>query len=136
MKFTTLALLSALALPAAAFAQANASLFERMGAADTNRDTHVTRAELIAFRGASFARLDRNANGSLSRADIPRMASMIAPDLDFDALLRQFDSDRNGQVSRDEFVNGPTTMFDAADTNRDNRLSEAERRAATTRGSN
>lgn len=133
MKPMIFAALAALAVPSLAQAQNNGALFERMGAADTNRDGFVTRTELVAFRSANFARLDRDGNGALGRSDIPRMASRLYPDLDFDTLLRQFDADRNGQVSRTEFVNGPTTLFDAADSNRDDRLSEAERRAAATR---
>lgn len=119
-------------LPAAGQAArpANMQLVERMAAADTNGDGAVSKPELIAFRGANFDRLDRDANGMLTTSDIPRFAARLNPSLDFNSLLGQFDANRDGQVSRNEFVNGPTAVFDAADANRDGLLTAAERNAA------
>jgi Ca2+-binding EF-hand superfamily protein len=116
---------------APAFASANAAaVLERMAGADSNRDGNITRAELIRYRAANFSRLDRNSDGVLTRDDIPAIAARLNPDLDFDRLMAQFDGNDDRRVSRDEFVNGPTTYFDRADTNNDNILSQAERSAA------
>jgi hypothetical protein len=104
-------------------------LLSRMSGADANRDGNITKAELIAFRASNFTRLDRNDDSVLTRNDIPAFLRGRGP-LDFDSLIAQFDSNQNGQISRDEFVNGPTAVFDRADSNRDNILTEVERKAA------
>lgn len=108
----------------------NAVLLDQVGGADTNRDGNVSKQELIAFRGANFARLDRNGDGLLMRSDIPAMAKRFRPEVDFDRLIKQFDANNDGKVSRSEFVDGPTTIFDAADSNKDGLLTKAERSAA------
>jgi Ca2+-binding EF-hand superfamily protein len=127
----TALLLTALATSAPAFANANAAaMLERMNGADANHDGNITRAELTSFRASNFNRLDRNGDGVLTRNDIPAMAARLNPDIDFDRLIAQFDSNGDGRVSRNEFVNGPSVYFDQADTNHDNVLTRAERNAA------
>jgi Ca2+-binding EF-hand superfamily protein len=42
----------------------------------------------------------------------------------------QFDANRDGKVSRDEFVGGPTLVFDRADANHDGVLTTGEIDAA------
>jgi hypothetical protein len=111
-------------------ANSNAVLLEQIDGADSNKDGYISKAELIAFRGKNFGRLDRDANGVLTRSDIPAMAKRFNPNVDFDRLIKQFDGNGDGKVSRSEFVDGPTTIFDAADTNKDGLLSKAERNAA------
>jgi EF hand len=111
-------------------ANGNAALLEQIDGADSNRDGSISKPELIAFRAKNFGRLDRNGDGVLMRSDIPAMAKRLRPELDFDRLLKQFDANKDSRVSRSEFVDGPTTIFDAADTNKDGVLSKAERTTA------
>ena len=118
------------ATPAIAAPNGNARMLDRIGAADTNRDGNISKPELIAFRAANFSRLDRDGNGVLTPSDIPAFVARFNPDLDFGTLLKQFDANGDRRVSRDEFVNGPTVIFDAADSNGDGLLSAAERQAA------
>jgi hypothetical protein len=126
-----LAILSALGGTLSCLAASNnAVLLDQIGGADSNRDGYISKPELIAFRAANFARLDRNGDGVLKRSDIPSMARRFNPQVDFDRLIQQFDGNKDGVVSRSEFVNGPTTIFDAADTNKDGLLSKAERSSA------
>ena len=130
---SSLVLLAATIVPAAslaATANGNAALLERVGAADTNRDGAITRAEMLTFRAANFSRLDRNGDGVLKRSDIPAMAKRFNPNIDFDQLVKQFDANKDGAVSRAEFVEGPTAVFDLADVNKDGVLTTAERNAA------
>lgn len=108
----------------------NAALLSQIEGADANRDGNISRQELINFRATNFDRLDRNGDGVLMRSDIPAFAKRINPDIDFDRLILQFDANRDGKVSRSEFVNGPTSVFDAADANADSVLTKAERNAA------
>jgi EF hand len=115
----------------AAAASPNKTALDRMARADANQDGIISKTELLAFRAANFERFDRDGNAALTRSDIPTFFARFNPDLDFNALLSQFDNDRDGKISRNEFVNGPTIVFDAADANRDGLLTTAERKAAT-----
>lgn len=121
-------LLLLIALPTVAFAQSadRAAIIARMSQADANRDGNVTKGELIAWRTSNFARFDRNRDGVLSDSDIPAFVRGTSIGAQFDALKTQFDVNRDDRVTRDEFVSGPTVMFDYADANRDNILTRAE----------
>ncbi len=124
-------LLSVAAATAAIAANPNAAMMlDRMGGADANRDGSVTKSELIAFRASNFSRLDRDGNGVLTKSDIPAMMARLNRNLDINSLIDQFDANGDKKVSRDEFVNGPTAIFDHADTNKDNVLTATERKAA------
>jgi EF-hand domain pair/EF hand len=128
---TYIALCASISPAMAAAANPNAAaMLERIGGADSNRDGNVTKQEVISFRAANFARLDRDGNGVLTRGDIPAFAARMNPDIDFNRLIQQFDANGDKKVSRDEFVSGPTTYFDMADADRDGTLTKAERSAA------
>lgn len=103
-----------------------AAMLEQLGNADVSRDGQITRAEMIAFRAQNFDRLDRSGDGTLTRGDIPAIAARLNPELDFNRLIAQFDGNGDGKVSRDEFVNGPSTFFDRADANGDAIVTRAE----------
>lgn len=123
--------LFAICLSAPSLAQSgDGPLLDRMAGADINRDGNITKAELVAFRTANFVRFDRNRDGYVTDSDIPAFLRGRLP-IDIPTLTTQFDADRDGKVSRDEFVNGPTVVFDRADANRDGVLTQAERKAAT-----
>lgn len=126
-----LSLVSVVAVPSLAKTPSNrVDLISRMDQADTNSDGTVTRAELIDWRKANFARFDRNRDSVLSDADIPPFVRNTSMGLQFNDLKTQFDANRDGRVTRDEFIGAPTVLFDAADINRDNFLTRSERDAA------
>lgn len=119
--------------PVPSVAQATGSradMIARMDQADSNQDGAITRAELIDWRKANFMRFDRNGDGALSDSDIPRFVRGTSIGAQFDDLKAQFDINRDGRVTRDEFIGAPTVLFDAADANRDNIVTRAERDAA------
>lgn len=119
--------------PVPSVAQATGSradMIARMDQADSNQDGAITRAELIDWRRAKFMRSDRNGDGVLSDSDIPRFVRGMSIGAQFDDLKTQFDINRDGRVTRDEFIGAPTVLFDAADANRDNIVTRAERDAA------
>jgi Ca2+-binding EF-hand superfamily protein len=130
MRYLPIVMLAAIAQPVAANQATDRSLLERMGQADTNRDGNVTRPELLTYRSANFTRFDRNRDGSLSTDDVPAFLRGRASPVDFNALLVQFDVNRDNRVSRSEFVDGPTALFDRADANRDGTLTQSERNTA------
>lgn len=125
----------AFAVAAPAHAQAN-DPYKLMMSADADSDGQVSRQELIASRGDMFAKLDRNGDGVLSDADRrksrPRLASV--QNARFDQIRKEFDVDANGEVSKQEFVNGPTPLFDKADANADGFVTETEAKAARSGG--
>lgn len=130
---TRLVLAAGLILTAAAPANAQPSdPYTLMLSADADDDGKVSRQELIDSRGDMFLKLDRNGDGVLSDADRrksrPRLASIET--VRIDQLKKDFDADGDGKVTRDEFVNGPTPLFDKADANADGFVTKDEAKAA------
>lgn len=125
--FVSAALLILLTTPALAQMRAE-GIFDR---ADANNDGSVTREEFTAARAARFAKLDRNSDGYIDSDDIPkRLAARRQKQCGGDFMVGQFDTDGDGKVSKEEFINGPTLAFDRADTNKDNVLDAKELAAA------
>jgi Ca2+-binding EF-hand superfamily protein len=125
----TLITFALLATPAAA-QTSDTMMLERMRQADTNRDNMITRDELIASRAANFSRFDRNSDGMLTNADIPAILRRTAIGQQVETMRMEFDANGDGKVAREEFVSGPTPVFDRADANRDNQLTQPEIDAA------
>lgn len=121
--FVSAALLILLTTPATAQMRGE-GVFER---SDVNKDGAVTREEFIAARADHFTKLDRNSDGYVDSNDVPKRRKRSGGG---DFLVGQFDADGDRKVSKEEFVNGPTTLFDRADTNKDNVLDAEELAAA------
>jgi hypothetical protein len=80
------------------------------GAADTNGDGVITRAEATAAADALFARFDTNHDGKVSAAERPGKHGPDKPDM-----------------SREQFREKALKRFDLADANKDGRVDQAER---------
>jgi len=127
---TAAALLSLLSTPSMAqmMRQGGEGMFER---ADANNDGSVTREEFIAARGQQFAKFDRNSDGHLDSNDVPkRLAERRKQNGGGEMLAGQFDTDGDGKVSKEEFINGPTLIFDRADKDNNDVLDAKELAAA------
>ena len=127
---TAAALLSLLSVPSMAqmTRRGGEGMFER---ADANNDGSVTKEEFVAARGQQFARFDRNSDGYLDSNDVPkRLAERRKQNGGGEMHGGQFDGDGDGKVSKDEFINGPTLIFDRADTDKNNVLDAKELAAA------
>ncbi|MBB3859571.1 Ca2+-binding EF-hand superfamily protein [Novosphingobium hassiacum] len=103
---------------------------ERLRAADTNKDGAITRQELLAHRVKEWPRLDRNGDGFFSKDDLPGFAKDRWDNGRLVTMRQTYDTNRDGRISRTEFTSGPTPAYDLADSNRDNRVTEAEIKAA------
>lgn len=124
---TLLCLLSAPSM-AQSMRRGGEGMFER---ADANNDGSVTKEEFIATRGDQFAKLDRNSDGYLDSTDMPkRMAERRKQNGGGETQGGQFDTNGDGKVSKDEFINGPTLIFDRADTDKNSVLDAKELAAA------
>lgn len=107
---------------------------ELFAQADTNHDGVVSRQEFLAARAARFHKLDRNHDGYLTDADIPRFMRNNAGAMQkFHALLQMADTNHDGKVSREEFMAVGNRMFDLIDTNHDNVIDQAEMQQAAER---
>jgi hypothetical protein len=107
------------------------------GRIDANKDGKLSKAELEqndaavwlaqarARNKANFNALDRDRNGSLSPDEF---AAAIGrpPAFNVAAGLARLDTDRDSQISREEFRTGASANFDRLDTNKDGALSQAE----------
>ena len=121
------AVLILFSLAAPAWSQSNeARASEMLSRADLNGDGQVTRKELEKSRSKTLERLDRNKDGVINTKDRPPRAFSKRFDEAFSRIVEEFDANDDGQVTRKEFVQGPTTGFDAADLNGDDVLSADE----------
>ncbi|HTJ18233.1 MAG TPA: hypothetical protein VL494_15730 [Steroidobacteraceae bacterium] len=97
--------------------------------ADANHDGKVTKQEYNDARAALFARMDRNGDGFIDDAD-SREGANERGQRAAAALRGRIDTNGDGKVSKDEFVNAPTMMFDKFDANKDGVLDAQELEAA------
>lgn len=106
------------------------AIFDR---ADKNGDGVVARDEFLTSRAEQFASRDRNGDGFIDNADLgERAASRPRISQAMTALVTRFDTDRDGKVSKTEFVDGGAKLFDRADTDKSGSLDGKELEAAKT----
>ena len=99
--------------------------------ADANHDGKVTKQEYNDARAALFARMDRNGDGFIDDAD-SRAGGNERGQRAAKALRGRIDSNGDGKISKEEFVNAPTLVFDKFDANKDGVLDAQELEAART----
>ncbi|THG40580.1 hypothetical protein [Sphingomonas olei] len=114
-RFIFAAALAGTAISGAAIAQTaapTAAAQRGPGAADTNRDGVVTRAEALAAADARFDRLDADKNGKLTAGE-----------------HRGRRGGAEAEVTREQFRERAGQRFDRMDANKDGRIDAAERQA-------
>ena len=119
---------SAMPVAAQPFGGGSRDFAEQLKAADRNHDGQVSRPELVGYRTTQWIRFDRNGDGYFSRDDLPGFVQNRWSGEKLVHLRRAFDRNGDDRISRAEFIGGPTPAFDAADTNGDGLVGEAELR--------
>lgn len=128
-------------------AQARAAeMFARM---DVNKDGKLDEADRAARQGEMFARLDTDKDGKLSQQEFtagrPKREGREGraegrPPMDgkmgrrghgaMGMMARMADANKDGAISRDEFLAAHGKQFDMMDANKDGTVSAEERKAA------
>jgi Ca2+-binding EF-hand superfamily protein len=104
------------------------ALFDR---ADKNGDGTIARDEFLSARAEQFTTRDRNGDGFIDNADLgERAASRPRVSQAMTAMVAQFDTDKDGKVSKAEFVDGGVKVFDRADGDKNAALDSKELEAA------
>lgn len=99
--------------------------------ADLDNDGVITRQELISSRVSMAEKLDRNGDDRIDDRDAPKRRRFKQKFEDRSGeLARNFDLNKDGVLTVDEFVNGPTAFFDRIDANGDDRITKDELNAA------
>ena len=138
----------------AEFQAKGAQMFDQM---DANKDGKLDPADRAAHEGQMFDRLDTNKDGAISRAEfgaahqggVAGHGDMMRGDMPGGAagkhggamhggghggmgmmMLKMADTNKDGTVSRDEFVATHAKHFDMMDANHDGKLTKAERQTA------
>jgi len=93
---------------------------------DTDRNGMVSRAEFMRFMEAEFNRLDIDHNGELDPAELAHTQIWVAGAGRVEQLLRLMDKDRNGKVSRAEYMQFMEAEFNRLDVDRSGELSPQE----------
>jgi len=98
---------------------------------DADNDGSVTREEFVSARGEMFTKRDQNADGYLDSADFGKRAARKARAGKKMAHMKdRLDTDNDGKISRDEFMNAGTPLFDQADDDGNDVLDPAELESA------
>ena len=113
-------LLIALALPLAACSGSEEDLNGDSSPFDFRPPTAQALRDYTSSLGRRFNRVDRDHDGTLDATDFPRHPERLA----------RWDGNKDGRVTREEYEAAEQARFAAADTDKDQILTTAERTAA------
>jgi len=129
-------------------AEATAKAGEMFDKMDANHDGKLDKADREARQAGHFDKIDADHNGSISRDEFlaaHQMQPMAEGGLNHEMgqrmggkmrgqgammMLRMADANKDGAISKDEFIAAALKHFDMADANHDGSLTPEERKAA------
>jgi hypothetical protein len=92
---------------------------------DANKDGLLSKAENLAAGHRGFARIDQNKSGFLDTDEQARLARYTGGK----NTLALADFNKDGKVSKEEFVKASNYRFDQFDADKDGKLDKAEQDA-------
>ena len=101
---------------------------------DKDRNGSVSRDEFMQFMSKAFDRFDTNKSGALESGEVSNNSFPIsirtkaAGEADVQQLLRMMDADKNGTVTKDEFLQFMSQTFSRLDADKNERLDRQELR--------
>ena len=102
---------------------------EMMHMIDTNKDGMVSKDEWVAYQERVFRALDKDGDGSLDTAEFyghPMPVSFAtagyAHGLETKQMFGKIDANGDGKVSRDEYIDFQTKVFEMMDTKKTHEL--------------
>lgn len=99
--------------------------------ARVERTSKAQLAEMSKQRDATFARFDADGNGTISRAEFDAQAKLPPlPEADPKPFLNQFDANKDGAISNEEFRAPTLANFDRMDGDKNGTLTVAEQQNA------
>lgn len=100
---------------------------EMMTEADLNGDGKTSRAELNQHRAQMFAKLDRNEDGVVDKADSPKIPLAKRKfEPAFEQVKSIFDSNKDGRVTLAEWNRTDPDIFALLDANEDGVVTRSE----------
>ncbi len=93
---------------------------------DTDGDGMITKAEYFAFIEQRFEKMDLNGDGTVTKDELyaGRFYTYL-PELAL-AVFRDSDTNKNGQITKNEMVKSEKIRFAQMDQNSDDMLSKSE----------
>ena len=103
-----------------------------MEKADANKDGKITKAEYdaVAMGKGAFEDKDFNKDGVIDKADWDAKRAACESGSMLCGPMAKMDEDKDGKVSKAEFMGKPGAMFARMDTNKDGAIDQAEMAAA------
>jgi Ca2+-binding EF-hand superfamily protein len=97
---------------------------------DKDKNGVVTKDEFLQFASSEFDRVDADKSGSLSQREFARShlahGRHFAEHENVAALIRMMDADKNGEVSKAEFMSFMSAEFDRIDADKSGTLTHEE----------
>jgi len=101
---------------------------------DKDHNGSVSRDEFMQFMSRAFDRFDTNKSGALESSEVSNSSFPVsirtkaASEADVQQLLRMMDADKNGTVTKDEFLQFMSQTFSRLDADKNERLDRQELR--------
>ena len=109
---------------------ADAQVAQLVRLMDKNKNGQVSKAEFLQFASEEFTRIDADRSGGLNRKEFSRShlarGRQSAEYSNVAQLVAMMDRDRNGVVSKEEFVAFMSVEFDRIDVDRSGALTRQE----------